>query len=155
MSASIVRATNAARRLTRSPANCLSHHKSYHIYPPPWPATPRRRFASYHLLPLRDMTVGVAEITIPASGKKISVQTGLFINNKFVPSVDSQEKLECVILCFTLAQKFGRLSWPCMQLLQSSHRRDYRISCRRLVHVSIYDFVPFSGRCSRQIAIEP
>ncbi|KAI0347037.1 aldehyde dehydrogenase [Trametopsis cervina] len=42
------------------------------------------------------MSAGVAELTVPSTGKKITVQTGLFINNKFVPSVDSQEKIECV-----------------------------------------------------------
>jgi aldehyde dehydrogenase (NAD+) len=38
------------------------------------------------------------KITIPSSGKKISVPTGLFINNEFVPSVDSQELIESVDL---------------------------------------------------------
>ncbi|KAI0775410.1 aldehyde dehydrogenase domain-containing protein [Irpex lacteus] len=42
------------------------------------------------------MSAGIAEITVPATGKKIKVQTGLFINNEFVPSVDSQEKIDCV-----------------------------------------------------------
>lgn len=42
------------------------------------------------------MSAGIAEITVPATGKKIKVQTGLFINNEFVPSVDSQEKIEYV-----------------------------------------------------------
>jgi hypothetical protein len=36
------------------------------------------------------------QLTIPSSGKKISVPTGLFINNEFVPSVDSQELIESV-----------------------------------------------------------
>jgi aldehyde dehydrogenase (NAD+) len=36
------------------------------------------------------------QVTIPSSGKKISVPTGLFINNEFVPSVDSQELIELV-----------------------------------------------------------
>ena len=35
-------------------------------------------------------------ITVPATGKTISVPTGLFINNEFVPSVDSTEKIEYV-----------------------------------------------------------
>ncbi|KAI0698901.1 aldehyde dehydrogenase domain-containing protein [Cytidiella melzeri] len=42
------------------------------------------------------MTVAVAEITVPTTGKKISVPTGLFINNKFVSSVDSPDKIDCV-----------------------------------------------------------
>ncbi|THG95417.1 hypothetical protein EW026_g6238 [Hermanssonia centrifuga] len=36
------------------------------------------------------------QVTVPATGNKISVPTGLFINNQFVPSVDSQETIECV-----------------------------------------------------------
>ena len=36
----------------------------------------------------------VAEVTGAKSGKKIKVPTGLFINNQFVPSVDSQETIE-------------------------------------------------------------
>jgi aldehyde dehydrogenase (NAD+) len=38
------------------------------------------------------------KIIIPSSGKEIAVPTGLFINNEFVPSVDSQEVLESVNL---------------------------------------------------------
>ena len=38
-------------------------------------------------------------VSIPApSGRKITVPTGLFIDNKFVPSVDSQELLTYVFL---------------------------------------------------------
>lgn len=36
------------------------------------------------------------EITIAATGKKLMLSTGLFINNEFVPSVDSQEKIQWV-----------------------------------------------------------
>lgn len=36
----------------------------------------------------------VVQLSVPASEKKISVNTGLFINNEFVPSVDSQETIE-------------------------------------------------------------
>jgi aldehyde dehydrogenase (NAD+) len=36
------------------------------------------------------------QLTIPSSGKKISVPTGLFINNEFVPSVDSQELIDAI-----------------------------------------------------------
>ncbi|TCD70492.1 aldehyde dehydrogenase (NAD(P)(+)) ald5 [Steccherinum ochraceum] len=36
------------------------------------------------------------EISVAATGKKLTVPTGLFINNEFVPSVDSQEKIHCV-----------------------------------------------------------
>ncbi|KAI0773836.1 NAD-aldehyde dehydrogenase [Fomes fomentarius] len=35
-------------------------------------------------------------LTIPATGKMIAVPTGLFINNEFVPSVDSTETIRCV-----------------------------------------------------------
>ena len=38
----------------------------------------------------------VAEVKVPATGKTIKVPTGLFINNQFVPSVDSKETIECV-----------------------------------------------------------
>jgi aldehyde dehydrogenase (NAD+) len=38
------------------------------------------------------------KITIPSSGKEILVPTGLFINNEFVPSIDSQEMIELVNL---------------------------------------------------------
>ncbi|KAF5369841.1 hypothetical protein D9758_001136 [Tetrapyrgos nigripes] len=34
-------------------------------------------------------------VKIPALNKSISIPTGLFINNEFVPSVDSNDKLEC------------------------------------------------------------
>ena len=32
--------------------------------------------------------------TIPDTGRQISVPTGLFINNEFVPSVDSTETIQ-------------------------------------------------------------
>ncbi|TBU50473.1 NAD-aldehyde dehydrogenase [Dichomitus squalens] len=35
-------------------------------------------------------------LTIPATGKQITVPTGLFINNEFVPSVDSTETIQCI-----------------------------------------------------------
>lgn len=56
-----------------------------------------RFIASSSYRPPVSMSISVVEITVPATGKKISVPTGLFINNKFVPSVDSQETLECVL----------------------------------------------------------
>lgn len=33
-------------------------------------------------------------VTIPALNKRISIPTGLFINNEFVPSVDSSERIK-------------------------------------------------------------
>lgn len=39
----------------------------------------------------------IAKIEIPATGRIIELPTGLFINNEFVPSVDSCETLRCVI----------------------------------------------------------
>lgn len=39
----------------------------------------------------------IAKISIPATGRTIELPTGLFINNEFVPSVDSQETLRCAI----------------------------------------------------------
>ncbi|KAH9846702.1 NAD-aldehyde dehydrogenase [Lenzites betulinus] len=35
-------------------------------------------------------------VTVAATGRKITIPTGLFINNEFVPSVDSSEKIECI-----------------------------------------------------------
>lgn len=49
-------------------------------------------------------------ITVPASSnRKITVSTGLFINNEFVPSVDSQEFITCVAFFFSsfLSRVFG------------------------------------------------
>ena len=40
------------------------------------------------------MVASYAELTVPKTGKKIKVPTGLFINNQFVPSVDSKETIE-------------------------------------------------------------
>ncbi|GBE79170.1 NAD-aldehyde dehydrogenase [Sparassis latifolia] len=51
----------------------------------------------------------IAEIKVPATGKTIKVPTGLFINNEFVDSVDSKERIDCVnpateeILCSVIA----------------------------------------------------
>ena len=38
-----------------------------------------------------------AEITLPRLNKKITLPTGLFINNEFVPSVDSKELIQSVL----------------------------------------------------------
>jgi aldehyde dehydrogenase (NAD+) len=35
------------------------------------------------------------KIPVPTLNKEISVPTGLFINNEFVPSVDSSEMIQC------------------------------------------------------------
>ncbi|CDO74105.1 hypothetical protein BN946_scf185043.g155 [Trametes cinnabarina] len=35
-------------------------------------------------------------INIAATGRKITVPTGLFINNEFVPSIDSQDTIQCI-----------------------------------------------------------
>ena len=42
------------------------------------------------------MSTPIVQVSVPKSDKKINVPTGLFINNEFVPSVDSQEKIKCV-----------------------------------------------------------
>lgn len=47
---------------------------------------------------LTTMPVPTAEITVPKTGRTIKVSTGLFINNEFVPSVDSKETIQCVFL---------------------------------------------------------
>ncbi|KAI9001137.1 NAD-aldehyde dehydrogenase [Trametes punicea] len=36
------------------------------------------------------------DITIAATGREVTVPTGLFINNRFVPSVDSKETIQCI-----------------------------------------------------------
>lgn len=36
----------------------------------------------------------IAEISVPRSDRTISVSTGLFINNEFVPSTDPNSKIE-------------------------------------------------------------
>ncbi|KAF7983872.1 hypothetical protein HWV62_18210 [Athelia sp. TMB] len=38
----------------------------------------------------------IAFITVPQSNKTLTVNTGLFINNEFVPSVDSQETIDVI-----------------------------------------------------------
>lgn len=48
---------------------------------------------SYHRLHTMAQPI---TLTMPATGTKISVPTGLFINNEFVPSVDSRETIEYV-----------------------------------------------------------
>ena len=52
------------------------------------------QIASFSLL--RTMAHVAADIKIPALNKTISVPTGLFINNEFVPSVDSKETIQSV-----------------------------------------------------------
>ena len=42
------------------------------------------------------------QVPVPALKKTISVQTGLFINNEFVASVDSQELIQFVNIFFLL-----------------------------------------------------
>jgi len=43
---------------------------------------------------LKFRTMASVSLRVPGSEKTITVPTGLFINNEFVPSVDSQEVLE-------------------------------------------------------------
>ena len=43
------------------------------------------------------------EVPVPGHKKTISVQTGLFINNEFVSSVDSQELIQFVNIFLLLA----------------------------------------------------
>jgi aldehyde dehydrogenase (NAD+) len=38
--------------------------------------------------------VNVVELSVPKSNSKISVNTGLFINNEFVPSVDNLDRIK-------------------------------------------------------------
>ena len=45
---------------------------------------------------LHIMAAQPVTLTIPATGRKITVPTGLFINNEFVPSVDSTETIQYV-----------------------------------------------------------
>lgn len=60
----------------------------------PGPRPPHRRAAFLRLL--TTMSAQTVEITVPKTGKKIRVPTGLFINNEFVASVDSKETIPCV-----------------------------------------------------------
>ena len=46
--------------------------------------------------PPRSMSTATLQIALPALGKSIACPTGLFINNQFVPSLDSKETLPCV-----------------------------------------------------------
>jgi len=63
----------------------------------------RLTFISFHTLThkhLSQSATTMAQITrikVPATGRTIELPIGLFINNEFVPSVDSQETLRCVI----------------------------------------------------------
>jgi len=47
-----------------------------------------------------------ATISIPRLNKDITVSTGLFINNEFVPSVDSQELIQSVFVASQRLDKF-------------------------------------------------
>jgi len=54
----------------------------------------------------------VVELPIPKSNSKIPVQTGLFINNEFVPSVDNLEPIRSTpdLLLFPLQLHLHTLS---------------------------------------------
>ncbi len=43
---------------------------------------------------IKETMATVVSIPVPGTNRKIAVSTGLFINNEFVPSVDSKELLE-------------------------------------------------------------
>lgn len=43
------------------------------------------------------MAATTVSIPVPKTDRKITVNTGLFINNQFVPSVDSKETIEYVL----------------------------------------------------------
>lgn len=47
------------------------------------------------------------EVPVPALKKTISVQTGLFINNEFVSSIDSQEHIQFVNISILLLAMVG------------------------------------------------
>lgn len=47
------------------------------------------------------------EVPVPALKKTISVQTGLFINNEFVSSIDSQELIQFVNISILLLAMVG------------------------------------------------
>lgn len=42
------------------------------------------------------MAAPAVTITVPKTGRQIKLNTGLFINNQFVPSVDGKETIECI-----------------------------------------------------------
>ena len=43
----------------------------------------------------------IVEVPVPRAKKGIRVHTGLFINNEFVPSIDSQELIQFVYISFS------------------------------------------------------
>lgn len=57
----------------------------------------RTSIRSHNLATFFHRMAHTAAVHIPKLDKTINVPTGLFINNKFVPSVDSQERIEYVI----------------------------------------------------------
>ncbi|KAH9912714.1 NAD-aldehyde dehydrogenase [Fomitopsis serialis] len=73
---------------SRAPLLC---YRSLHR---PAARTPHRTTTFLRLL--ATMSAQTVEIAVPKTGRKIQVPTGLFINNEFVPSVDSKESIECV-----------------------------------------------------------
>ncbi|KAH9843665.1 NAD-aldehyde dehydrogenase [Rhodofomes roseus] len=77
-----------ALRTSRAPSLC---YRSLHR---PAARTPHRRTAFARLL--TTMSAQTVEITVPKTGRKIQVPTGLFINNEFVSSVDSKETIETI-----------------------------------------------------------
>ena len=61
-----------------------------------WLSTDLSRF-SPTIISARRLHAMAQPVTLTTpSGKKITVPTGLFINNQFVPSVDSSETIQCV-----------------------------------------------------------
>ena len=88
------------RYTTPARLSCLSRLQSRHIFPGRQPhITPAHHrptlAPTQRLLHTAHPTMAtIAQINVPATGKKIAVSTGLFINNQFVPSVDSKETIE-------------------------------------------------------------
>lgn len=131
------------RRLSPRPSlrpsvlHTLSRARTPYIFParPRALTTPRLCSSTTPNRPSSTLTMAsTAHIPVPGTPKSISVSTGLFINNEFVPSVDSKETIECVPHARDPAH--WRLTHPrSSQLRQSSDRRApllYRRRCDSL-----------------------
>ncbi|KAI9428677.1 hypothetical protein H4582DRAFT_504539 [Lactarius indigo] len=71
----------------------------------------------------------VVELSIPKSNSKIPVNTGLFINNEFVPSVDNLDPIKYML---RLDPNHQQLTHNLIsQSLQSFYRRSHMHSHRR------------------------
>ena len=78
----------------------------------------------------------VVQLSIPKSNSKIPVNTGLFINNEFVPSVDNLDPIKYV-LRFESLLKQQLTRNPISQSLQSLYRAIHMHSHSRWLSLSV------------------